>query len=177
MCSACAAHGTDWMFFCSREHQKLVSQVSSYVCSFIVLTLETRYQVWYMHKRVCGYRSSPFRWPGLNEDEIEENVRLCTEPVVLVDSMPPTTWLDIAAVKFSWSGSTEERLGHFRASLFQSPIFRCVLTSFAKSKGSPSDLGTDSGWRAAASGEMLAARATSRARSSNSKIFVANDET
>ncbi|GAA5904699.1 zinc finger MYND domain-containing protein [Sporobolomyces salmoneus] len=45
-CSACAAHGTDWMFFCSKDHQKLI---------------------WFTHKRVCGKQG--WEWPELSKTE------------------------------------------------------------------------------------------------------------
>ncbi|GAA6018432.1 hypothetical protein JCM11491_006995 [Sporobolomyces phaffii] len=46
-CGGCAAVGYDFLYFCSREHQKLV---------------------WPMHKKVC---SKPFRWPSLTAREAE----------------------------------------------------------------------------------------------------------
>ncbi|GAA5861328.1 hypothetical protein JCM5353_001980 [Sporobolomyces roseus] len=56
-CSSCAQGREDWMFFCSREHQKLV---------------------WPMHKRVCGRE---FRWPPLTSMEQQEMIELSTKTV------------------------------------------------------------------------------------------------
>ncbi|GAA5904435.1 zinc finger MYND domain-containing protein [Sporobolomyces salmoneus] len=50
-CSACGANGTEWMYFCSIEHQKLI---------------------WPVHKRFCGVNSSPLRWPLLSDCEADE---------------------------------------------------------------------------------------------------------
>ncbi|GAA6062904.1 hypothetical protein JCM10212_004353 [Sporobolomyces blumeae] len=58
-CSACAAHGTDWMFFCSEEHQKLV---------------------WRTHRRVCGADSNPFQWPFFTKKEHDEWIEVGTRP-------------------------------------------------------------------------------------------------
>ncbi|BGP47599.1 hypothetical protein JCM10450v2_003464 [Rhodotorula kratochvilovae] len=50
-CSACQAAGID-LFFCSREHQKLV---------------------WPVHKLVCGPgKANPFLWPALSQQEVDE---------------------------------------------------------------------------------------------------------
>ncbi|GAA5854143.1 hypothetical protein JCM5353_000664 [Sporobolomyces roseus] len=54
-CSECASNGTKWMYFCSREHQKLIYKT---------------------HKRVCGKRSSPLRWPELTEKEAKRYLEL-----------------------------------------------------------------------------------------------------
>ncbi|GAA6032922.1 hypothetical protein JCM8097_000050 [Rhodosporidiobolus ruineniae] len=48
-CGACGKAGFN-LFFCSREHQKLV---------------------WFAHKRICASRTKPFSFPPLTEDEIE----------------------------------------------------------------------------------------------------------
>jgi len=29
-------------------------------------------QVWFLHKRVCGAKAVPFRWPGLTKTELED---------------------------------------------------------------------------------------------------------
>ncbi|GAA6032908.1 hypothetical protein JCM8097_000043 [Rhodosporidiobolus ruineniae] len=47
-CGACAKAGFD-LFFCSREHQKLV---------------------WFAHKLVCGPKSKPFSFPPLSQDQV-----------------------------------------------------------------------------------------------------------
>ncbi|GAA5948157.1 hypothetical protein JCM10213_001687 [Rhodosporidiobolus nylandii] len=49
-CGACAEADFD-LFFCSREHQKLI---------------------WPAHKLVCGPLAVPFRWPKLSEEELED---------------------------------------------------------------------------------------------------------
>ncbi|GAA5954851.1 hypothetical protein JCM3765_007793 [Sporobolomyces pararoseus] len=51
-CQNCAANGTNWMFFCGKEHQRLLWKK--------------------VHAPVCGVRSNPFRWPGLNKSEVED---------------------------------------------------------------------------------------------------------
>ncbi|GAA5852175.1 hypothetical protein JCM5353_002394 [Sporobolomyces roseus] len=88
-CSECAKFGTDWMFFCSREHQKLV---------------------WFMHKRVCGEYSNPFRWPPLSQAEVERFVELSEIPTLRFG-----TWMG------KWAGtrygSVESGRKAFRASL------------------------------------------------------------
>ncbi|GAA5964741.1 hypothetical protein JCM3765_002539, partial [Sporobolomyces pararoseus] len=59
-CGDCAANGSKWFYFCSREHQKLV---------------------WSTHKRVCGKRSSPFRWPGFSQSELDRISEVSTHPI------------------------------------------------------------------------------------------------
>ncbi|GAA5911850.1 hypothetical protein JCM6882_005217 [Rhodosporidiobolus microsporus] len=49
-CSGCGTAGFD-LFFCSREHQKLV---------------------YFEHKKVCGPNAKPFRFPPLSATEVEE---------------------------------------------------------------------------------------------------------
>ncbi|GAA5888964.1 hypothetical protein JCM6882_009697 [Rhodosporidiobolus microsporus] len=49
-CSACSAAGFS-LFFCSREHQKLV---------------------YFAHKKVCGKNAKPFRFPPLSLEEAAE---------------------------------------------------------------------------------------------------------
>ncbi|GAA6043825.1 hypothetical protein JCM8097_002070 [Rhodosporidiobolus ruineniae] len=49
-CPTCGQAGFD-LFFCSKEHQKLV---------------------WPVHKMVCGERSKPFRWPRLSQAETQQ---------------------------------------------------------------------------------------------------------
>ncbi|GAA5909805.1 hypothetical protein JCM6882_002680 [Rhodosporidiobolus microsporus] len=55
-CGSCAEAGFD-LFFCSKEHQKLI---------------------WPSHKRVCGPRSNPFVWPELTQEEAEEARKFLT---------------------------------------------------------------------------------------------------
>ncbi|GAA5986170.1 hypothetical protein JCM5350_006526 [Sporobolomyces pararoseus] len=54
-CGECSKHGTDWMFFCSTEHQRLV---------------------WFVHSRVCGPRSKPFRFPAYNRQEEQDTLSM-----------------------------------------------------------------------------------------------------
>ncbi|GAA5851932.1 hypothetical protein JCM5353_006564 [Sporobolomyces roseus] len=58
-CSECSRHGTQWMYFCSKEHQRLI---------------------WPAHKRVCGPRSEPFHWPLLSDKEVETIMAACDKP-------------------------------------------------------------------------------------------------
>ncbi|GAA5847920.1 hypothetical protein JCM5353_004481 [Sporobolomyces roseus] len=58
-CSSCSSAGLDWMWFCSREHQKLIHPV---------------------HKYVCGSNAIPFHWPGLSQGEMDELVEASTTP-------------------------------------------------------------------------------------------------
>ncbi|GAA6041079.1 hypothetical protein JCM8097_004709 [Rhodosporidiobolus ruineniae] len=57
-CEACRQAGID-LFFCSREHQKLL---------------------WSVHKKVCGPgKANPFVWPDLSQEEADEAKKhLCT---------------------------------------------------------------------------------------------------
>ncbi|GAA5849645.1 hypothetical protein JCM8547_000519 [Rhodosporidiobolus lusitaniae] len=48
-CLPCSERGFD-IFFCSKEHQKLV---------------------WKQHKRICGERSNPFRFPPFDATELD----------------------------------------------------------------------------------------------------------
>ncbi|GAA6043829.1 hypothetical protein JCM8097_002074 [Rhodosporidiobolus ruineniae] len=59
-CEACRQAGID-LFFCSREHQKLL---------------------WPVHKKVCGPgKAYPFMWPPLSQDEADEATKhLHTRP-------------------------------------------------------------------------------------------------
>jgi len=70
------------MYFCSIEHQKLVSFIYPSFSSNPDLTLESRIdfrfilQVWPVHKRVCG---SAFKWPLLRPKERDEIIDLSTK--------------------------------------------------------------------------------------------------
>ncbi|GAA5856474.1 hypothetical protein JCM5353_006281 [Sporobolomyces roseus] len=71
-CGPCASHGTDWMYFCGTEHQKLI---------------------WKVHKRVCGNNSSPFKCPDLSEKEIQHFTRLSQQPFQTnAGTVATTTW-------------------------------------------------------------------------------------
>jgi len=48
-----------------------------------------------MHKRICGKRSNPFRWPALGDEEVEEMLELSTLPFVHSEGEPDQNWLDI----------------------------------------------------------------------------------
>ncbi|GAA5837785.1 hypothetical protein JCM3766R1_000582 [Sporobolomyces carnicolor] len=56
-CSTCSSAGLDWMYFCSKEHQKLI---------------------WKLHKRVCG--KNPFQWPSLSDRDKAEMWDLRNSP-------------------------------------------------------------------------------------------------
>ncbi|GAA5823027.1 hypothetical protein JCM5353_007861 [Sporobolomyces roseus] len=51
-CSACSEQGCDWIYFCSKEHQRFI---------------------WVMHKRVCG--KPFFQWPNFTRREIDDIIR------------------------------------------------------------------------------------------------------
>ncbi|BGP15749.1 hypothetical protein JCM10213_007956 [Rhodosporidiobolus nylandii] len=84
-CGSCAAAGFD-LFFCSREHQKLI---------------------WYAHKRVCGANAIPFRHPLLTRDEADEAIRRMNEPCFLV-SAPDEPDLRISLKKRMMSDMDDE---------------------------------------------------------------------
>ncbi|GAA5975848.1 hypothetical protein JCM5350_000756 [Sporobolomyces pararoseus] len=58
-CSPCLKHGNGGIWYCSEAHQKLT---------------------WSLHKRVCGPRSSPFRFPLLSEREIKRIEEIYYQP-------------------------------------------------------------------------------------------------
>ncbi|GAA5989038.1 hypothetical protein JCM5350_003636 [Sporobolomyces pararoseus] len=86
-CTPCAAAGLKWHWYCSAEHQK---------------------KVWYAHKRVCGKRGNPFKFPGLSEREID---RWMERSVIeyKTSSGAKTTWLKNFSSREGWTGSVEER--------------------------------------------------------------------
>ncbi|GAA5841971.1 hypothetical protein JCM5353_003634, partial [Sporobolomyces roseus] len=90
-CSSCSAHGTDWMYFCSTEHQKLV---------------------WSIHKQFCGPRSNPFQWPLLSKKEVEQLYSDCAAQYTPVGKVPRSL-LDLF-IPSSPTVSLEERKGQFR---------------------------------------------------------------
>lgn len=90
MCSDCRKHGTDWIYFCSNEHSKLVStSPRSYRPSQMLID---RQQVWELHKGVCGKRSNPFRWPGLTGDKMNRMYGDARDEYNRADGSK-TTWL------------------------------------------------------------------------------------
>ncbi|GAA5856166.1 hypothetical protein JCM5353_007621 [Sporobolomyces roseus] len=94
-CSECATNGTESMFFCSREHQKLV---------------------WFTHKRVCGKRSNPFRFPALTDKEVDEMVELSTLPM-MVAGLGMMKWVDMFAMKSAIPDVPGLRAYNFRGNL------------------------------------------------------------
>ena len=79
------------MFFCSKEHQKLVSTLSLSLSRRTQLT--GLLQVWSVHKRVCGKKSNPFRWPALSDTEVAEYLELSQIPLDAPGD-PLSTWED-----------------------------------------------------------------------------------
>ncbi|GAA5824136.1 hypothetical protein JCM5353_006156 [Sporobolomyces roseus] len=65
-CGDCVQGGVKWMFFCSREHQKLI---------------------WPIHKRICGGR---FKWPSLSPKEGQKMIASNTLPI---GQFGKTNWL------------------------------------------------------------------------------------
>ncbi|GAA5889023.1 hypothetical protein JCM6882_009719 [Rhodosporidiobolus microsporus] len=64
-CSACGAADFD-LFFCSREHQKLV---------------------YFVHKQVCGVNAKPFRFPPLSEEEASKAKSLASAPQISFETI------------------------------------------------------------------------------------------
>jgi hypothetical protein len=62
-CSPCSEKGFD-LFFCSREHQKLVCCLPFSTSTELIPVLS---QVWFAHKRVCAV--VPFQQPFLTREE------------------------------------------------------------------------------------------------------------
>ena len=58
-CSACSKAGVD-LYFCSAEHQKLVS-IARRVWGRAILTSRCYSQVWFAHKPVCGPLKADFK--------------------------------------------------------------------------------------------------------------------
>ncbi|GAA6032899.1 hypothetical protein JCM8097_000038 [Rhodosporidiobolus ruineniae] len=75
-CGACAKAGFD-LFFCSREHQKLV---------------------WFAHKLVCGPKSKPFSFPPLSKTEVERAKSSLHVPYPVADGTVVTLAEDITTV-------------------------------------------------------------------------------
>ncbi|GAA6022608.1 hypothetical protein JCM11491_000699 [Sporobolomyces phaffii] len=75
-CSECAKFGTDWMCFCSTDHQRIV---------------------WDMHRGVCGIRSNPFQWPGYTQDELDAIESLLKKPRLDESGQVTTAQQGIAA--------------------------------------------------------------------------------
>lgn len=65
-CGPCAESGID-IFFCSKEHQKLVRPCLNLHC--FRGTDDSRSQVWYAHKRVCGAPAKEFALPSFDDEE------------------------------------------------------------------------------------------------------------
>ncbi|GAA5827496.1 hypothetical protein JCM5353_002738 [Sporobolomyces roseus] len=59
-CSQCLKFGTDWMYFCSADHQKIT---------------------WGMHRRVCGKNSKTFEWPLLSDSEADDLIKMGRDPI------------------------------------------------------------------------------------------------
>lgn len=98
-CSKCLQGGVNWMYFCSPEHQKLVSCAVPVFIEFELTLLSLRlslgfpsaspFQIWAVHKRICG---APFQWPALTSKEAAEMLQLATFPIP--GPAGSRTWLD-----------------------------------------------------------------------------------
>ncbi|GAA5976768.1 hypothetical protein JCM5350_007242 [Sporobolomyces pararoseus] len=94
-CRECAQFGME-IFFCSEKHQKLV---------------------WFAHKRVCGKRSNPFRWPSFNAKEIEDMMELCDKPFQVDGRGPIRTFLsDTKPTINKFNGTPEEEKAFLKQS-------------------------------------------------------------
>ncbi|GAA6043789.1 hypothetical protein JCM8097_007706 [Rhodosporidiobolus ruineniae] len=83
-CEACCQAGID-LFFCSREHQKLV---------------------WYAHKLVCGPgKANPFFWPELSRDESKEAIDNLHTPVMSGTTGPKSLEDRLTAILPDCAGS------------------------------------------------------------------------
>lgn len=75
-----------------------------------------------MHKRVCGSKSTPFRWPGLDSAELVESSKLATATMSLKPrSRRPAvtyTWLQGLAKNHDWPEDPEERARKWEVSPF-----------------------------------------------------------
>ncbi|BGP15669.1 hypothetical protein JCM10213v2_003658 [Rhodosporidiobolus nylandii] len=76
--------------FCSVEHQKMI---------------------WFAHKRVCGERANPFRWPLLSAEEAEDALPRIDKPA---NNDPATTLAQIIAFNH---GTSRDQAANVLASL------------------------------------------------------------
>ncbi|GAA5954932.1 hypothetical protein JCM3765_007816 [Sporobolomyces pararoseus] len=108
-CRECGQFGMD-LFFCSEKHQKLV---------------------WFAHKRVCGKRSNPFKWPNFDSKEIDDMIELCDKPYQVDNKGPIRTVLsDNKPTISKFSGTPEEEKA------FSKQILRFTYESFSDEKTS-----------------------------------------
>lgn len=114
-CSSCAASGTDWMFFCSIEHQKLVSLPLPIRYAYIADDRDI--QIWFVHKRVCGVRSTPYSWPRFSPEEVEDMLEISQKPyaTTVINGVQSSCWLDSLFEKNA--APPEKRVGLFKVSL------------------------------------------------------------
>ena len=98
-CSACSSNGTQWMYFCGKEHQMLVSTLCrcpekerQVEADFFAMKL---FQIWPLHKRVCGKRSTPWSWPPLTKKELQEMIDLSVIPCRDHETGGVSTWSEI----------------------------------------------------------------------------------
>ena len=52
-------------------------------------------QIWFLHKRVCGERSNPFRFPGFTSKEVEEMMAYSMKPFPHASTDVPQTWQSV----------------------------------------------------------------------------------
>ena len=101
-CSSCAKGGVDWMYFCSREHQKMVRvELSTLRLGHLAHAIfgfshpswsppSFSVQIWNIHKHLCG---RVFKWPALTQQDKAEMCELSTKEFEEPDSGTTTTWL------------------------------------------------------------------------------------
>ncbi|GAA5976756.1 hypothetical protein JCM5350_007239 [Sporobolomyces pararoseus] len=85
-CAACNSFGTDWMFFCSVEHQRLI---------------------WKVHRSVCGARSNPFQWPRLSQEDVDDCRVFGVQPVM--ENGLPTRDLEMDRWLGGFAGNRTEK--------------------------------------------------------------------
>ncbi|GAA5986621.1 hypothetical protein JCM5350_008320 [Sporobolomyces pararoseus] len=111
-CSKCKAAGLDWMYFCSVDHQRLVSTLPFHLVLWqelipfsshsFAMNQSFGLKIWNVHKRVCG--ENPFRFPLLDKDEAEEMLSLKREACSSAKS-EGKPWSDVILKALSPSSS------------------------------------------------------------------------
>jgi len=73
-CRECLEHGTDYLWFCTVAHKKLVSYSLHLHHSRAATDFAIFLQIFGLHKRVCGIRGAPFQWPGFSAKEVSATI-------------------------------------------------------------------------------------------------------